>query len=110
MAPKERPPPRPDDQGDGPRIERFPGRLGNYSTPRPCPAQSIPRERLVHLARQIHPLGERPLAELFIELAAGAPLIPRLEAYARLEPLAGFIQAMDGNRLPQPRVVPGRRA
>jgi hypothetical protein len=27
MAPKERPPPRPDDQGDGPRSERMLGRL-----------------------------------------------------------------------------------
>jgi hypothetical protein len=64
-------PPTASDAADGPRIERFPGRLSNYSTPRPCPAQSIPRERLAYLARQIHPLGERTLHELFIELEAG---------------------------------------
>jgi hypothetical protein len=62
------------------------------------------------LARQIHPLGERPLFELFVELAAGAPLIPRLEAYARLEPYAGFIAANEGDQLPLPKIVAGRRA
>lgn len=105
----QRPPPA-RDAGDGPRIERHPDRLSNYSTPRPCPAQSVPRERITYLAQAIHRLGPRPLAELFIELAAGAPLIPRLEAYASLEPYADFIAALGGDRLPQPRLVPGRRA
>jgi hypothetical protein len=32
----------------------------------------IPRERLRHLARRIHRLGERPLFELLAELDAGS--------------------------------------
>jgi hypothetical protein len=59
---------------------------------------------------RIHRLGERPLFELFVELEAGAPLLPRLEAYARLAPLAGFIAEMDGDLLPQPRIVARWRA
>ena len=92
------------------RSERMPGRLSNHSTPRPCPAQSVPRESLGPPDAKIYRLGERPLFELFRELDAGAPLIPCLEAYARLERYAGFIAANDGDRLPQPRLVPGRRA
>jgi hypothetical protein len=38
-------------------------------------------------------------------LQSGAPLQPRLEAYARLAPLAGFIAEMDGDGLPQPRLI-----
>jgi hypothetical protein len=56
--------------------------------------------RLRHLARQIHALGERPLYELFRELEAGAELMPTLETYARLYPLAEFIAAFGGDRLP----------
>jgi hypothetical protein len=62
-----------------------------------------------HLTRKIYRLGERPLFELFRELDAGAPLIPCLEAYARLERFADFITANDGDRLPQPGLVPGQR-
>jgi hypothetical protein len=67
----------------------------------------IPEVRLRHLARQIHSLGPRPLAELFIELETGAVLGATLERYARLEPLAGFIAAHGGDRLARPRVVVG---
>jgi hypothetical protein len=54
--------------------------------------------RLACLARKIHRLGERPLFELFVELAAGALLVKRLEVYARLDP--DFIAALGGDRLP----------
>jgi hypothetical protein len=66
-----------------------------------------PRERLAYLARKIHRLGERPLFELFLELEAGAPLLPRLEAYARLD--ATFIKALGGDRLSPLRSVTGGR-
>jgi hypothetical protein len=74
-----------------------------------APSQGVPRERLAFLARRIHRLGERPLFELFVELSAGAPLLSRLERYAELEPLAGFIRAFDGDRLPPARLIAGRR-
>jgi hypothetical protein len=70
---------------------------------------NIPLARIHHLARSIHCLGERPLAELFIELDAGASLHSALERYARISPLAGFIQAHGGDRLPAPRVLGGGR-
>jgi hypothetical protein len=68
---------------------------------------TIPRDRLRHLARQIHRLGERPLFELFRELDAGAPLWPRLEVYATLP--ADFIAAWGGDTLPGPRLASGGR-
>ena len=49
---------------------------------------TIPVPRIHYLARCIHSLGERPLAELFIELAAGGGLHGVLERDARLAPLA----------------------
>jgi hypothetical protein len=70
---------------------------------------AIPDERLRYLARAIHSLGERPLFELFRELSLGAPLKRRLEAYARLAPLAGFISEHGGRDLPRLRVVEGGR-
>jgi hypothetical protein len=63
--------------------------------------------RLAYLARQIHRLGERPLFELFRELEAGAPLLPRLEAYARLD--ATFIKDLGGDRLTPLRSIAGGR-
>jgi hypothetical protein len=60
----------------------------------------IPRSRVHLLAAHIHKLGPRPLAELFIELMAGAEPHDALERYARLSPLAGFIAANGGDRLP----------
>jgi hypothetical protein len=69
----------------------------------------VPRARLRRLARQIHPLGERPLAELFIQLAEGAPLLATLERYARLEALGDFIRANGGDRLTRLRSVRGGR-
>lgn len=99
------PPPRSDAEG-GPQ-ERLGKRLDNDFTPRPRPAQSVPRERLAHLARQIHRLGERALAELFIELDAGGELVPVLERYAQLAPLADFIRALGGDRLPIARPLHG---
>jgi hypothetical protein len=64
---------------------------------RPSP---IPRSRAYLLGARIHDLGPRPLAELFIELLAGADQHDTLERYARLSPLAGFIAANGGDRLP----------
>jgi hypothetical protein len=65
--------------------------------------------RLRLLARRIHGLGPRPLYELLRELDAGAELGPRLEAYARLAPLADFIRAHGGDQLPVPRIIAGGR-
>jgi hypothetical protein len=61
--------------------------------------------RLRLLAGRIHRLGPRPLYELLRELDAGAELGPRLEAYARLAPLADFIHAFGGDQLPAPRLI-----
>ena len=66
--------------------------------------------RLRHLAAQIYALGPRPLYELLRELDAGAPLRPRLEAYARLQ--ASFIRANNGDELderPLFAIAGGRR-
>jgi hypothetical protein len=73
------------------------------------PATTIPVQRIHYLARRIHLLGERPLAELFIELAAGGDFHGVLERYARLAPAADFIRALGGDRLPAPRAVSGGR-
>lgn len=54
--------------------------------------------RLRHLSTQIHGLGPRPLFELLKELAQGADLMPRLEAYAALDP--DIVAALGGNRMP----------
>ena len=70
---------------------------------------TIPVERIHYLAQRIHSLGERPLAELIIELAAGGSLHGVLERYAQLAPLADFIRAFGGEQLPGPRVVSGER-
>jgi hypothetical protein len=70
---------------------------------------TIPVPRIHYLARRIHLLGERPLAELFIELAAGDDLHGVLERYARLAPPANFIRALGGDRLPAPRAVKRER-
>jgi hypothetical protein len=71
------------------------------------PAGRLPPERLRHLARQIHLLGERPLFELLSELQAGAPFAERVERYADLAPLAGFIEALGGRDLPTLRDIGG---
>jgi hypothetical protein len=65
--------------------------------------------RLCLLAARVHALGPGPLAHLLAELAAGARPMERIEAYARLEPLAGFIAALDGNELPGWRIIDGGR-
>jgi hypothetical protein len=103
----ERPPPR-DAEGDPP--ERLPDRLATDLNDTAAPSQganpALPRERLAHLTRAIHRLGERPLLELFLELEHGTELLPVLERYARLP--ADFIAALDGDRLPPVRSVKGR--
>jgi hypothetical protein len=64
---------------------------------------AIPTERLRHLARRIHALGERPLFELLRELEAGAPLRPRLERYAELS--SDVVKRLGADRLPTARIV-----
>jgi hypothetical protein len=68
---------------------------------------NIPKSRVHLLAARVHVLGPAPLAELFIEILAGANPHDALERYAGLEHLADFIAALGGDRLPQPRVVAG---
>jgi hypothetical protein len=70
---------------------------------------TIPVARIRYLAQRIHLLGERPLAELLIELAAGDDLHGVLERYARLAPRADFIRELGGDRLAAPRVVSEER-
>jgi hypothetical protein len=108
LPPNGRGPPARFDAADGPQ-ERLGKRLDNDFTLRPRPAQNVPRERLMHLARAIHPLGERALYELFCELAAGAPVLPRLERFAEIGHLSAFIAANDGDRLPAPKCIAGGR-
>jgi hypothetical protein len=72
-------------------------------------AQPLPPERLRYLAGRLHGLGARPLFEFLREIEAGADLHERLEQYASLAPLAGFIRAMDGDQLPLPKIVAARR-
>jgi hypothetical protein len=74
-----------------------------YAKKRALEQARVPPERLRCLARRIHQLGPRPLFELFSELEAGAPLIPRLETYAALP--ADFIKKLDGDRLPVVRMI-----
>jgi hypothetical protein len=70
----------------------------------------IPIARLQYFASRIHKLGPRPFFELLRELASGADLPSVLERYARIEPLAGFITHLNGDRLPPPaRLVGGRQ-
>jgi hypothetical protein len=54
--------------------------------------------RLRHLADRIHRLGPRPLHELLCELAGGAEVLTRSEAYAALDPQT--VHALGADRLP----------
>jgi hypothetical protein len=94
-------------KGDGPETEQSGRTLAGFSNDNRAPC---PRERLDRLAQQLHDLGPRPLAEFLAEVAAGAPLIERLERYGELWALRDFIKANGGDRLPQPRLIRGRRA
>ena len=64
--------------------------------------------RLRYLSGRIHSLGEQPRFELFRELDGGGALRSALDRYARIAPLAGFVAADGGDRLPQLRVVGGK--
>ena len=69
---------------------------------RSSPPEEISPERLRYLARRVWRLGERGL----FEFLAGAPLVERLERYARLEADYGdFVRALGGDRLRPPIVV-----
>jgi hypothetical protein len=65
--------------------------------------------RLRLLAEQIHRLGPRPLYEFLKELFAGADLGSRLEAYARIAPLAPFIAELNGDQARELHLVNGGR-
>jgi hypothetical protein len=92
-----------------PRRVGKPGQLPSVHTETVSRPQhpSLPRLRL--LAARLHSLGERPLFEYLAEIIAGADPVMRLEAYARLSPLAEFIAANDGARLAPPRLIGGGR-
>jgi hypothetical protein len=57
----------------------------------------IPAVRVRRLANQVHGLGPLSLEYLFDEIIAGADPLERIEAFARLSRLAGFIQAIGTN-------------
>jgi hypothetical protein len=58
----------------------------------------IPRSRAHLLAARIHALGPRPLAELLVELMAGADPLSRIERYAELDP--AILAAVGARDLP----------
>jgi hypothetical protein len=77
------------------------------SLPTSAPLASSVEVRLRCLAPRVHALGEGPLYHLLRELAAGAPVLPTVERYARLP--ADLIHAYRGDRLPPAlAVVRGR--
>jgi len=63
--------------------------------------------RLRYLSAQLHALGPRATFELLREIDAGAPLQPRLEAYAALSDYRDFIADNGGDRLPGLRIIRG---
>jgi hypothetical protein len=85
------------------QCRRSRGAMARTEAQRARKPPAIPTERLRHLARRIHALGERPLFELLRELEAGAPLRPRLERYAELS--ADVVERLGADRLPIARVV-----
>jgi hypothetical protein len=48
-----------------------------------CPSSLV--ARVQHFSQQLHNLGPRATYQLMLELVAGAPVLPRLERYARLD-------------------------
>jgi hypothetical protein len=58
----------------------------------------IPRSRAYLLRARIYDLGPRTLAELILELAAGANPVERIERYARLDP--AIVAAVGAGELP----------
>jgi hypothetical protein len=74
------------------------------------PVTTIPVSRIHSLLLRIHLLGERPLAELFIQLETGGDLHGMLEEYASFATLADFFRALGCDRLTMPRPINwGRR-
>jgi hypothetical protein len=87
------------------RVDR-PGENFSRATRPRKPAELAERQRqarLRRLAGNLHALGARPLFEFLAELDSGADMWARLERYASLNP--EFIRALDGDRLPTPRVI-----
>jgi len=64
--------------------------------------RSIPPVRLQRLVARLHALGPRATFELLREIAAGADLFSRLEAYAKLDP--NTLRALSGDALPIDRL------
>jgi hypothetical protein len=95
--------------GNGPPIEQPTKTLADGFSYNAVPSQGappvLPRERLAHLARKIHRLGERPLFELLRDLEDGAEFVPTLERYAEVERYADFIRGLGSDRLPPVRPV-----
>jgi hypothetical protein len=58
----------------------------------------IPRSRAYLLGARLHASGPRALAELILELAAGANPVERIERYARLD--SAIVAAVGGSELP----------
>jgi hypothetical protein len=64
--------------------------------------------RIRYLARHLHSLGPRPLAEYLAEIIAGADPLARLERYCELDP--DLVHRLGADRMPPThRVVGGRR-
>jgi hypothetical protein len=72
-------------------------------------AAGMPDARLRLLADRLHRLGPRPLYEFLRELINGAELLPRLEVYARLAPLAPFIAELNGDQAHDLHLINGGR-
>jgi hypothetical protein len=70
-----------------------------YATGRtPQQGKTVDLARLRYLARRLHALGERSVYEYLREIIAGANVVDRLEAFARLDP--AIIEALGGSALP----------
>jgi hypothetical protein len=65
----------------------------------------IPVARVRRLANQVHELGASSLSYLFDELLTGADPLERIEAFARLSPLADFIEANGGGHRSPPFLI-----
>jgi hypothetical protein len=73
---------------------RLPNRRQTSTAPNPA--------RIRQRAGRLHDLGPRPVAELLLEVAAGADLWKRLERFCLLDP--NVVRALGADRMP-PRVM-----
>jgi hypothetical protein len=82
--------PAPRISGGAREIDRLGGQI--------VPPHNIPIVRFQRLAAQLHALGPRPTYELLREIAAGAPVLERLERCARLYP--NIVRVLGADRMP----------